>query len=410
MENPFYTANLPISTRSLLINIGIYWDTKHHLIMLEGIMLEKGKISAGEFLILVILVTIGGSVLVSSSGLAKIAKQDAWLVDPLTILISLFFIFIYNRLATLYPSMTYVEVNKEIFGKWIGKIAALLYLSYFFILSSGMLREIGDFFTTEILFDTPTQMVMIMFLLTSLTGVQLGLEVICRTMLIFFPWIVMFLLILFLFLIPEIKLENMQPIFGEGMKPIIKGSYHIWGLPYLELAILLMVTPYVTEKEAMKKYFYRGMVIGGITLFVTVAFCILVLGSYNTETKSYPAYMLGKKISIGNFLERIEVIVAIIWVFTQYFKLTIINYGLSLGLAQVLGLKSYKILLFPLAFLIITFGIFLFRDIVHFHDFIAKAWTPYSLTICFFLPLLLLVVGKVRKKHSASKVIKLPVR
>jgi spore germination protein KB len=378
--------------------------------MLEAIMLEKGKINAGEFQILVITFTIGGTVLVAATELAGVAMQDAWVVDLLTILISLFFIFIYNQLATLYPSMTYIEYNKKIFGKWIGKISALLYLFYFFILSSGVLREIGDFFTTHILVGTPIQMIMIMFLLTSLIGVRLGLEVICRTVLIFFPWIVMMLLMLFLFLIPEIKLENIQPIFGEGMKPIIKGSYHILGLPYLELAILLMVTPYVTEKAAMKKAFYKGMLIGGIVLFITVAFCILVLGSDITARQAYPSYILGKKISIGDFIERIEVIVAFIWVFTVYFKLTIINYGLSLGLAQVLGLKSYKILLFPLAFLIITFAIFSYRDIVHFRDFIAKAWTPYSLTICFILPLLILVIGTIRKKRSVSNATKVPVR
>ena len=372
-------------------------------------MLEKGKINTGEFQILVITFTIGGTVLVAPTGLAGVAKQDSWFAGLLTILISLLFIFIYNQLATLYPSMTYVEYNEKIFGKWIGKLGALLYLFYFFILSSGVLREIGDFFATFILVETPIQMVMIAFLFTSLIGVRLGLEVICRTAVIFFPWIVMMLLMLFLFLIPEIKLENIQPIFGEGMKPIIKGSYHTLGLPYLELAILLMVTPYVTEKAAMKKAFYRGMVIGSIVLFITIVFCILVLGSEITARQAYPSYSLGRKISIGGFLERIEVVLAFVWIFTVYFKLTICYYGLSLGLAQVLGLKSYKILLFPLAFLIITFAIFSYRDIVHFHAFIAKAWTPYSLTICFFLPLLLLVVGKMRKKHSASKATKLPV-
>ncbi|MCM3653827.1 hypothetical protein [Metabacillus litoralis] len=56
----------------------------------------------------------------------------------------------------------------------------------------------------------------------------------------------------------------------------------------------------------------------------------------------------------------------------------------SLGLAQVFGLKSYKILLFPLALLIITFAIFSHPDIVHFHNFLEKTWTPLSLTICFF--------------------------
>jgi spore germination protein KB len=370
-------------------------------------MLEKGKINAGEFFILVIVFIIGSSILNTPASFAKLAKQDAWIASALTPLISLLFIFIYNQLAALYPSMTYVEVNEKIFGKWIGKITALLYLFYLFEITFGALRLIGDFFTTQVLVETPIQMVMIMFFLTCLIGVRLGLEVICRTALIFFPWIVVLLFMLFLFLIPEIKLENIQPIFEEGIKPIINGSYHNLGLPYLQLVIFLMITPFVTEKVEMKKAFYIGTLIGGIVLLIVVIFCILILGADLTSRQAYPSYILGRKISIGEFLERIEVIVAIIWIITIYFKLSIFYYGLSLGLAQVFGLKDYKILLFPLAILAITFSIFSYPNIVFQEYQIAKAWTPFSLTIGFFLPLLLLVVGKIRKKHSVSKATKL---
>ena len=372
-------------------------------------MLEKGKINAGEFLILVIAFTIGGTILDTPALITKVAKQDAWISYGLTTFVGLFFIFIYNQIATLYPSMTYVEINEKVFGKWIGKIIALLYLFYFCYLSAAMLRDVGDFFTTEILIDTPIQIIMILFLLTSLIGVRLGLEVISRTAVIFFPWIIALLFMLFLFLIPMIKVENIQPILGEGIKSIMKGSYHVLGLPFLELAIILMITPYIPEKAKMKQAFYKGTLIGGLLLTIIIMLSILVLGSDLTARQTYPSYMLAKKISIGNFLERIEVIVAIIWILTIYFRLTICYYGLSLGLAQVLGLKSYKILLFPLAFLIGTFSIFSHPDIIHFNNFTAKTWTPYSLTICFFLPLLLLVVGKMRKIRSASKANKLPV-
>lgn len=361
-------------------------------------MLEKGEIDVHEFLILVIVFTIGSTILITPAPFAMQAKQDGWIASALTVLISLSFIFLYNQITSLYPFMTYVEVNEKIFGKWIGKIVALLYLFYFYMLSSDMIREIGDFFTTQILVETPIQMIMLLFLLTSLFGVRLGLEVISRTAIIFFPWIVMLLFILFIFLIPEIQFKNIQPIFGEGMKPIIKTSYHHLGLPYLELVIFLMITPYVNEKAKMKKNFYKGTLIGGIVLTIVILFSILVLDADITARQSYPSYILGKKISIGNFLERIEVVVAIIWVLTIYFKLTICYYGLTLGLAQVFGLKSYKILLFPLAFLIITFAIFSYRDIVHFNDFTKKTWTPYSLSICFILPLLLLMIGTIRKK------------
>ncbi|MCQ6276100.1 endospore germination permease [Bacillus sp. V3B] len=366
-------------------------------------MLEKGKINTGEFLILVIVFVIGTAILNAPALLAKFTKQDAWIASALATLIGLFFVFLFNQLVALYPSLTYVEVNEKVFGKWIGKIASLLYLFYIYHLILGGLRGIGDFFTTQILVDTPIQIIMILFLITILIGVRLGLEVICRSAVIFLPWIVLLLFLLFLFLIPQLKIENIQPIFGEGIKPMMKGSYNHLGLPYLQLAIFLMITPYVTGKAELKKYFYKGTLIGGLVLFFVVMFSISVLGADITARQTYPSYVLGKKISIGNFLERIEVVVAIIWILTIYFKLVISYYGLTLGLAQVLGLKDYKVLVFPLAFLTITASIFSFPDIVYFQDYIAKTLTPYSLTICFFLPLLLLIVGKIRKKHSASK-------
>jgi spore germination protein KB len=366
-------------------------------------MLEEGKINAGEFSIIVITFTIGTAILHIPALLATIAKQDAWIAAALTLLPSLLFIFVYNQFVSLFPSMTYVEVNEKILGKWLGKLVSVFYLFYVFHITAGGYRGIGDFFTTQVMVETPIQVIMILFLLTSLIGVRLGLEVICRTAVIFFPWIVLLLLMLFLLLIPQIKLENIQPILGDGIKPIINGSYHHLGLPYLQLHILLMITPFVTEKSEIKKAFYKGTVMGGFILSIIVLFCILVLGSDFTSRQVYPTYILGKKISIGDFFERVEVIVAIIWIFTIYFKLTICFYGLTLGLAQLFGLKDYKILIFPLAFLIIPFSIFMHPNVVHISNYIATTLTPFSLMICFFLPLFLVVIGKIKRKRPSPK-------
>ncbi|KAA9014903.1 GerAB/ArcD/ProY family transporter [Niallia endozanthoxylica] len=365
-------------------------------------MLEKGKIDPNEFHVIVIAFTIGTAILHAPSLLAGTANQDAWIASALTLLFSLFFIYIYNQLVSLYPFMTFVEMNEKVLGKWIGKITAFLYLFYIFHILGGGYRGIGDFFTTQVMVETPIEIIIIMFVLTSLIGVRLGLEVICRSALIFFPWIMMLLLMLSLLLIPELKFENIQPIFGEGLKPIMNGLYTNLSLPYLQLAILLMITPFVTQEAKMRKTFYIGTIIGGMTLTILVMFSILILGTDTSARQSYAAYVLGKKISIGDFLERIEVIVTIIWILTIYFKLTICYYGLSLGLAQVLGLKSYKILAYPLGILIITFSIFMHSDVVHVSNYITKTLPPYSITICFFLPLLLLSVGKIRKNISST--------
>jgi spore germination protein KB len=68
---------------------------------------------------------------------------------------------------------------------------------------------------------------------------------------------------LFILIIPELNLENIQPFLGEGIKSIIKGTYHNFGLPFLELIIFLMITPYVNEKAKTTKAYYRRTLIGG---------------------------------------------------------------------------------------------------------------------------------------------------
>ncbi|MBI0577233.1 GerAB/ArcD/ProY family transporter [Neobacillus cucumis] len=99
---------------------------------------------------------------------------------------------------------------------------------------------------------------------------------------------------------------------------------------------------------------------------------------------TYPSYVLGKRISIGNFLERIEVIVAVIWIISIYFKLSFCYYGLSLVLAQIMKLKDYRILLFLLAFLLIPYAILSEPSTVHYQTYNATAWIPFSLTSVLF--------------------------
>jgi spore germination protein KB len=366
-------------------------------------MLENGKISPTQFLTLVIIFIIGSSVLVAPSLLATNAKQDAWISSVITLLAGFSLIFIYICLINLFPSSTIVECNEKVLGKWMGKIVSFLFLYYIFELAALLLREIGDFLTTQVMPETPIQVIIIIFLLVSLTAVRLGLEVIGRTAEIFIIWIFFLFLILFFLLLPQIDLSKLQPIMGEGVKPIMQGSLHYLGLPFLELVVFLMITPYVAQPNKVKLGFYLGTGIGGLIISLLILFCISVLGAEITGRHTYPTYILGKKISVGEFLERIEVIVAIIWFLTMFFKISICFYGVTLGLAQVFKLNNYRVLLFPLFFILVPYSLFSVPNIIYFHNYIAKIWTPYSMTFGLFLPLLLLAVGSFKKKNSLLK-------
>ncbi|WCK54544.1 endospore germination permease [Aneurinibacillus sp. Ricciae_BoGa-3] len=363
-------------------------------------MLEKGMIGVKQLFIYIIMFTIGSSILVAPSGLVRDGKQDGWMASILDMGIGLLFVWLYYTLSQRFPKLTLVEFSEEIFGKWIGKVVSLSFLLYFFILAFSLLREIGDFMTTQILPKTPIEFIFMTFLGIVIMGTRLGLETQARAAEIFFPWIFLLFLIMVVSMLPEIHVENMQPMLEGGIKPVIWATYRNLGLPYLEQVVFLMVFPYVHRIEKARKALWGGTLFGGMMITIVTLLSILVITPDLTAIQIYPSYVLAKKISIGHFFERIEAVMAGIWFLTLFFKLTLCFYATALGVAQTLKLRDYRFLTFPLGMLLLVLSIVGSPNIIYFQRFIAEIWTPYSMTYGLFLPLLLLGVAMFRKKCS----------
>ena len=355
------------------------------------------KINTRQFMLLVTLYIIGSSILIIPAGLAAEAKQDAWIAAILTLIIGVLLVVFYGFFIKKFPDMTLVEVNEKILGKWIGKMLSLSYFSFVFLLAALVLRNIGDFFTTQILVETPIQVIFAVFMVVIIMGTRLGIETIARACEIFSPWIFFLLVLLIVLLLPEVQFQNFQPIFDEGFKPIIRASIPFIGLPFLELIAFLMIHPSVDQKKSVSRAFLNGTILGGILLFIIIAMTILVLGADFTARNTYPTYILAKKINIGNIVERIEVIVAIVWMLSIFFKLVILFFASACSLAQVFHVKSYRPLLFPLSLIMLVLAQISYPDIIYMQEFVSKTWTIYAAMYGIITPILLLLIARVRK-------------
>lgn len=359
-------------------------------------MQDNGKITAAQLRLLVVIFTIGSSIIVATSGLAQEAGRDAWIAVIVGVVISLSFVKVYMAIYRLYPGLTLVEVNALVFGKWIGTLISAVYFIYFLLLSSLLVREIGDFLTTYFLVNTPIQAIHIIYLLIVVWGIRIGLEALTRAAEIFFPWLILLFFMLIVCLLPNMQLERILPVFDGGIKPIIRAVIPFLGLPFLELVTFLMVLPTIIQREQTAKAMYQGMVTGGMMLFLLVITTLLVNGPLLASGATYPSYTLTRQINIGHFLERIEVFIAILWFVSIFFKTSIGYYALTVSLAQMLGLKESRHLTIALAPLVIACSILLTPNLPHFREFIGKAWTPFSATVGLLIPLLLLGLSKLR--------------
>jgi spore germination protein KB len=364
-------------------------------------MLEDSKISVHQFTILVTLHLTGTSILIIPSLLAAEAKQDAWIAALLALGIMLCIAALYVSLGNRFSGMNFAEYMEVILGKWAGKAVSIwFFIALPFFTSSLTLRNLGDFVTTQIMPETPIEATHIIFMGVVIMGLRLGLETLARAAELFFPWIILLFFVIIVFVTPEVKLENIQPVLEEGFKPVIRAAVTLISFPFIETVIFLMVFPYVNRSEKVGKAFYAGIATGGLFLFIVTVLSILVFGADLVARNNFPSYMLSRKISVGGFLERVEVMLAIIWFITIFFRLSIFQYVAAIGVAQILNLKEYRFLTIPMGMILIVLSLVAVPNTTYLMVFNQKTWPVYAATFGIFLPMLLLGLAVLRKKGS----------
>jgi len=362
-------------------------------------MMNKNNISAHQFRLLVIFCYIGTAVLIIPGAVADDSKQDGWIATLIGIFIGLVLVWSFTKLGDRMNNMTLVEYSKKILGKWLGSFIALIFSLFLFMNTATIIYILGDFILSEIMPSTPIELIMLIFIVVIIYASRHGIETIARTSEILF-YIIAFIFLLFtVILIQDIDFLNIQPIFEFGIRPISKSALTYFSTTSMTLVVFLMFYPAsVTKKEkkSAKKSFFYGVLIGGFILLIVVLLSILILGPSATARASYPVFKLARKASVGPAIERFESLITILWFVTVFFKTTLYFHGSLIGIAQTFKLKCYKPLTVPMGTILFALTLIIYPNSVYRSDWDSTTWVSIAITFCILIPLILLIVGKVR--------------
>jgi spore germination protein KB len=231
-------------------------------------------------------------------------------------------------------------------------------------------------------------------------AVRGGVEVIGRLAQMIVPVVIIMILIIIILLIPDMEVENMFPIMEKGIMPSLMGSMipQGWFSEFLLIAFLL---PYVADRNKAKKWGMISVIAVMLTLsFINIA-VLFVLGGL-TAGFIYPAMSAVRYISIADFLEHLESIVAALWVSGVFLKITVFYYALVLGTAQWLKLSDYRPLIFPMGFLMLSFAVWSAPNLMELTHYLGGSSVFYRLSMLVALPLILLFIAKWRKRAKNS--------
>ncbi|MGE4353858.1 MAG: endospore germination permease [Oscillospiraceae bacterium] len=315
---------------------------------------EKEQISAKQ-LMLSVGCFIQGSSLILNFATAT-TKQDSWIAAILGLLIAAPIFGIYFLLIKQFPGMNIIEITIRVFGKVLGRILSLIYIYYFFSLTFLNTEILGNFMNGFIMPETPTVVFYLMFIFVCVWAVRSGIENITRYSALFVFITFGALLITTVLSIKDLKTSNIFPIFSLPAMKYFQSSYTIALLPYCEVFTFFMLFPEIKDKNKIYGALIKGVLIGAITIFISILKTILMVGPL-IAILSYPTYAAIRMIDIGNILTRMEVIFACILIILLFFKVTIILYATVKGIAQIFNLHSYKILTPSVGVLTVVFSL-----------------------------------------------------
>ncbi|NTU21821.1 endospore germination permease [Brevibacillus sp. HB1.2] len=361
-------------------------------------MQESYKISPRQLLMLVTLVTIGDSVLVLPGMTAALAKQDAWISVLIGLVVGLLNIVLLIAVGKLYRNQSFFTFVDQTVGRVLGTIITLSFISYTLFSAGAHVMEIGDFVGTHLLVSTPRFAIQLLFIIVIMFGVSLGLQTVAESAEIYFVWFFFFFVLLMITLLPQAEISRISPVFENGWKPILQGSTAAIAFPYSELVIFMAVLPFVSPIQKRMRSFFLGTLLGGIVLFIIMLMCILVLGADQTARHFYPTYVLIKQLKLGDFIQRLEAIIAVIWFIAVSVKITLYCLFFHLGIRHVFRIDNLKVLIFPYIILLMVMSTIFSPNMVVFGDIISKYWPFYDFTYSFGVPLVLLCGYLIRKK------------
>ncbi|RED59456.1 MULTISPECIES: GerAB/ArcD/ProY family transporter [Cohnella] len=348
------------------------------------------------------LYQLGSSFLVLPSVLASAAMQDAWLAVPAALALQMLFLPLCLAVARRTGDKTFMAYLDDLWGKKTGRIAIGLFsLACPFLILTMTLRNLGDFISTSLMPETPTDALYLLMMGAVVYINRAGVAVCGRTGEILSFFAVSLLSIIFVSLVPSMKADNLLPVFEYGWRPIASGAVPLLAFPYLESVLFLFFLPRLRYSHWKRAVYASLAISGGIFLLLTL-FTIAVLGETIVANVSFPSYFVVRTISVGDFYERFEVLITILWFITIFMRLSLLMHVSSAGLAHAFQLKSPQALLIPLSLIGLLVANFIWPNVSYLRE-IFNIWPIYALLFGAAFPFVVWLTGCfVRRTRGVS--------
>jgi len=357
----------------------------------------NGKISIRQVFILFLILILSPTIRVFPTSCSEAAKTAAW-VAPIISAVSYFVL--YQVISAFFKKKGITNLS-EVFdaalGSITGKILLTVYLFWSIFLFCLYIRYYAERLLSSMYPNADIRFFLIVMLILVCVAARGKLEAFIRfsefTFLLFFLLVVM----IFILLIPEVKLSNIYPVTYYDFFPALKASLRvsaIWG--YLLLPFFF--SDNFLNMDQIKKYGKQS------TLFVVTMTTLIVLTVVGTlgysvaRRMSLPFFNAVKLITVIESFDRFESILLAIWVAADFILITFFALVIMNIIKHLFSLTETKYLATPVTSIGYIGSQYISANRFELEALSIQFAVYVNLILLYVVPILILFIGKLRKK------------
>ncbi|MDF2628613.1 MAG: gerKB2 [Symbiobacteriaceae bacterium] len=282
------------------------------------------------------------AVLLVPGPLISKAGQEGWLAVFTGAFLGLVPTLTSVYVAVRHPGQGPAQIAQIVLGKWLGRLVGAVYAAFALWIYSLVLRDLYDFMTSVLMTRTPGVVLVASMAAVVLYGIWGGLEPLARVAFQVVTAVGTGVVLLMLLSSREYNILQREPFLFQGLGAVLESTWETatW---FSEGVIAMWLVAHVKQpRQAFRwtliAYLCAALTLAGITLTIS-----LVLGPNLPSRLLYPTFSLSEIISLGAAVERLEVLLVIVWTSGIFIMLGVYLLATSTAAAHTLGLKSHRV-------------------------------------------------------------------
>jgi spore germination protein KB len=154
------------------------------------------------------------------------------------------------------------------------------------------------------------------------------------------------------------------------------------------------------ERNNPYKIYYLSFIIGAFFILSVSIRNILVLGPDFIDQLYFPSYAAVSVINIGNFLQRIEVVVAVDFLFSGFVKISVCLMSVCKGIDSFLKIGNYRQIVAPVGFLMMITSCIIYQSTMEMVEWANKVYRYYAFPFQVILPVIIWVAAEIKTRQQ----------